>query len=80
MAATSALRLVKTLSFPLAVLDAANVEDLLNLVTSVDGVVAALVEREGPGLQILVRSDASALLVREELRAALSAAWTYVAA
>jgi hypothetical protein len=66
---------VKTLSFPLAVLDAANVDDLLDLVTSVEGVVAALVEKEAPGLQVLVRSDHSALLVREELRGALAAGW-----
>ncbi|GEM_PF-4642764 len=75
MAASGAFRRVKTLSFPLAVLDAANVEDLLDLVTSMDGVVAALVERDAPGLQVLVRSDHSALLVREGLRSALAAGW-----
>ncbi|MEA3201259.1 MAG: hypothetical protein QOE90_2687 [Thermoplasmata archaeon] len=71
MAASSQSLRVKSLSFPLTVLDAANVADLLDLVTRVDGVVAALVERDQPGLQVLVRSDHSALLVREELRTAL---------
>ena len=68
-----ASRVVKTISFPLSVVDAAHVDDLLDLVTSVEGVMAALVEAAAPGLCVRVRSDHSALLVREELRTALAA-------
>ena len=72
MAVTDAPWRVKSLHFPLAVLDAANVDALLDLVTAVEGVMAVLVERDAPGLRVLVRSGQSALLVREALRGALA--------
>lgn len=62
---------MKTLRFPLVVVDAAHLDELLDLATSVDGVVAALVDAAEPALQVMLRADASPLLVREELRSAL---------
>lgn len=70
---------MKTLRFPLQVVDVAHLHALLDLATSVEGVMAALVDAEAPELAVMVRSDASALLVREELRGALAAGWTSAA-
>ena len=60
------LRVVKTFRLHLPVVDAAHVEELLDMVTDVDGVVAALVEADAT-LHVVVSKDASALLVREQL-------------
>lgn len=63
---------MKTLRFQLAVLAYTETSDLLDLVTSVHGVAAALVDVRSAQLEVVVQSDASALLVQEELRAALA--------
>lgn len=63
---------VKTLRFELPVLASDDVHALLDLVTDVDGVVAAQVDDRRAVLDVVVRSDASALLVREELLSALT--------
>lgn len=65
---------MKTLRFQLPVLDAEAAEDYLELVTDVDGVVAALVDAPSAALDVLVSSEACALIVRSELRAALAGA------
>lgn len=65
---------MKTLRFHLPVLDAADADVLLDLVTRIDGVVAALVAREDARVDVLVASRASALLVREQVRSAMLAA------
>ncbi|HUR67996.1 MAG TPA: hypothetical protein VM370_02030 [Candidatus Thermoplasmatota archaeon] len=56
---------VKTFRLHLPVIDSAHVDELLDLVTDTDGVVAALLEDET--LHVVVSSTASALLVREQL-------------
>ncbi|HEX2021909.1 MAG TPA: hypothetical protein VHH36_04305 [Candidatus Thermoplasmatota archaeon] len=71
---------MKTIRFELPVLDADDVDDLLDLVTDVEGVVAAEVDARLPALDVVVASDACALLVREELVGALGASWPGAAA
>ena len=62
---------VKTIRFHLPVLALGETSDLLDLVTSVAGVAAALVDVDESRLDVVVESDACGLLVREELRSAL---------
>lgn len=66
---------MKTFRLHLPVIDAAHVDELLSLVTDVDGVVAAMVEADAT-LQVVVRGDASALLVREQLLGVAAASAT----
>lgn len=63
---------MKTFRLHLPVIDAAHVDELLDLVTDVDGVVAALVDSDAT-LCVVVRQDASALLVREQLMGVVAA-------
>lgn len=63
---------MKTLRLHLPVLDAADVSEYLDLLTDVDGVVAAIVDEPAAAVEVIVRSDASALLVREQLHMALT--------
>ena len=65
---------MKTLRLQLHVLDPAESAELLDLVTDVDGVVAALVDADNASLEVVVASAASALHVREQLRDTLSGA------
>lgn len=67
------LRAVKTLRLQLRVLDPAESAELLDLVTTVDGVLAALVDATNATLEVVVSSEASALHVREQLWSALRA-------
>ena len=67
---------MKTLRFHLPVLASGDLDGYLGLVTEVEGVVAALVDHARARLEVVVRSDASALLVREQLEDALLAGWT----
>lgn len=62
---------MKTLRFRLPVVDSAHVADYLDLVTDVPGVVAALVDAPRAALTVVVASEVSALMVRDELRASL---------
>lgn len=62
---------MKTLRFQLPVLDTEALEEYLDLVTNVPGVMAALVDAPRAALDVIVASSASALMLREELRAAL---------
>ena len=58
---------VKTFRLHLPVVDVAHVDELLQIVTDVDGVVGALIEPDSATLHVVVARDASALLVREQL-------------
>ena len=58
---------VKTFRLHLPVIDTAHIDELLQLVTGVEGVVGALVEPESATLHVVVSRAASALLVREQL-------------
>lgn len=69
---------MKTLRLHLPVLDAEESDEMLDLVTDVDGVVAALVDETTATLEVVVSSEASALLVKEQLVRAL--AWGTAAA
>jgi hypothetical protein len=62
---------MKLLRFQLPVLDVDDGQDLLDLVTRVPGVVAALVDEPAATLSVAVSSDASALLVRGQVEDAL---------
>jgi hypothetical protein len=64
---------VKTFRLQLPVIDALHIADLLDLVTDVDGVVAAMVGPDAT-LQVVVRADTSVLMVREQLLGVASAA------
>jgi hypothetical protein len=63
------VRSVKTFRLHLPVVDTAHVDQLLDLVTDVDGVVGALLDTQSGMLHVMVARDASALLVREQLLA-----------
>lgn len=80
MSPTRHLGGVKTLRFRLPVLDLDDVDQLLEFVTDVDGVMAALVDAAAAEIDVVVSSEASALLVREEVHQALLAGWNGVAA
>lgn len=67
------LWVVKTLRFQLTVLDADDAEGFLSIATGIPGVVAAVVDEASASLDVLVSSDTSGLLVREQLRCALLA-------
>ena len=69
-----AVGFVKTIRIPLHVLYEDDVAQLLDVVTDVDGVVAALLDESDASLQVVVRSDASALHVREQLSILVHAA------
>ena len=58
---------MKTLRFHLPVVDAAHPAAVLDLVTSVRGVVAALLDAPASKLEVMVASEHCALLVKEEL-------------
>lgn len=64
---------MKTFRLQLPVIDALHIADLLDLVTDVDGVVAAMVGPDAT-LQVVVRADTSVLMVREQLLGVASAA------
>lgn len=61
------VRVVKTFRLHLPVVDTAHVDELLDLVTDVDGVVGALLDPGTATLHVVVSREASALLVREQL-------------
>ena len=63
---------VKTIRVKLNVLDAADATEMLDRVTKLDGVVAALLDLPAAALEVVVARSASALLVREQLRALTS--------
>ena len=65
---------MKTIRIPLHVLEAGEVPELLDVVTDVEGVVAALIDASDACLEVIVRSDASALHVREQLNLLVHAA------
>lgn len=65
---------MKTFRFPLHVIDAQTIGALLDMVTDIDGVVAALVQESSATLEVVVSRDASALLVREQVWSAAHAA------
>lgn len=58
---------MKTLRLHLPVLDPAEAGEMLEIVTGIDGVVAALVDAATATLDVVVSRDASALHVREQL-------------
>jgi hypothetical protein len=62
---------VKTLRFHLPVLARDDEEDFLEIVTSVPGVVAALIEPESAHLDVAISSEATGLLVRRAVEDAL---------
>lgn len=64
---------MKTIRVPLYVVAEGEVQGMLDLVTDLDGVVAALVDETSATLEVVVASDASALHVREQLRSAVHA-------
>lgn len=66
---------VKTLRIDLPVLDPSDVDGLLDLVTDVEGVVAAMVDLEAARIEVVVASGAALLLVKEEVTQALYAGW-----
>ena len=68
------MRIVKTIRIPLHVLAEDDVAELLDVVTDVEGVVAALLDESDASLQVVVHSDASALHVREQLSVLVHAA------
>lgn len=65
---------MKTLRFQLPVLDATDVGPMLDLVTRVEGVIAALVDAHTAEVDVVVASEASAMLVKHEIVTALAAA------
>lgn len=67
---------MKTIRIPLLVLEEGDVPELLDVVTGVEGVVAALIDESDACLEVVVRSDASALHVREQLSVLVHAAAT----
>lgn len=67
---------MKTLRFEFPVMDAARAEAPLDLVARIPGVVAALVDAPAAALEVVVSGRASALLVREQVVAALLDAWS----
>lgn len=62
---------MKTLRLEFPVLEVADADIILEIVTRVRGVVAALVS--GSALEVVVASEESALLVREEVVGVLAA-------
>lgn len=64
---------VKTIRIPLHVIDLEDMDGLLDIVTDVEGVVAALLDVDGATLDVVVSRDASALHVREQLVAVAAA-------
>lgn len=62
---------VRTLRFLLPVVDQSDLHAVLDVVTRVDGVMAALVDGGEPALEVVVASEASALLVKSEVLQAL---------
>lgn len=71
---------MKTLRIELPVLDARDVDGLLDLVTDVRGVVAAMVDVAAARIDVVVASGAAVLLVKEEVTQALYAGWRTVEA
>lgn len=74
MALDDAGLVVKTIRIPLHVLAENDVAELLDVATDVEGVVAALIDEQNAILEVVVRSDASALHVREQLSMLVHAA------
>lgn len=64
---------MKTLRIRLPVLAIADEADLLDAITQVPGVVAALVDEAAAAIEVVVSRDASALLVERAVRDALLA-------
>jgi hypothetical protein len=64
---------VKTLRLHLPVLANDDVDAYLDLVTRVPGVVATLVDTASPRLEVIVATDAVALLVERQVKDALLA-------
>lgn len=64
---------MKTVRVRMPVVDAADVPQLLDLVTGIEGVVGALVDTTNATLEVIVAKASSALHVREQLRAAVTA-------
>ena len=64
---------MKTLRIQLSVLAVDDEADLLDAVTAVPGVVAALVDEAAASIEVVVSRDASALLVERAVREALLA-------
>lgn len=62
---------MKTLRFQLPVLARGDEEAFLDIVTDVPGVMAALVDEESAWLDVVVSSDACAMLVKQEVVCAL---------
>ncbi len=69
---------MKALRFEFPVLSSTDASTFLDLVTRVDGVVAAMVG--GNALEVVVGTDACALLVRAEVHHAIAAVAAGVAA
>ncbi len=65
------MRGVKTLRLHFPVLDVADVDDMLEMVTEIDGVVAAMVDEDLAYLDVAVESEACGLLVQEQVMQAL---------
>lgn len=61
-------------------LDPSDVDGLLDLLTDVDGVVAAMVDLEAARVEVVVASHAAVLLVKEEVTQALYAGWRTIPA
>lgn len=68
---------VKSLRLHLPVLDESDAEELLDMVTGIDGVVAALVDASTATLEVMLAHASSALLVREQLVRALASPQAY---
>lgn len=58
---------MKTVHVALPVLDKTEAGQMLDLVTRIEGVVAALVDSAGMSLEVVVSRHASALHVREQV-------------
>lgn len=63
------MRNVKTIRVQLPVVASGDVDEMLDRVTALDGVVAALLDVAGAALEVVLARQASALHVREQLRA-----------
>lgn len=66
---------VKSFRLQLPVLAESDADELLEMVTEVDGVVAALVDASTATLEVMLAHASSALLVREQLTRALAGGW-----
>lgn len=65
---------MKTIRVQLPVVASGDVDEMLDRVTALDGVVAALLDVAGAALEVVVSRQASALHVREQLRALTASA------